>query len=400
MIPILSSLIVGAGPRTGPWHGLRLSAAYVFAMALAYSILGIAAGGFGQNLQTWMHSPWIIGGFSAMFVVFALAMFGLFELQLGSGLQARLTNVVNHLPGGRMTSAAAMGFISALIVGPCVTPPLAGALLYIGQTGDMFLGGLALFSLGIGMGIPLLAVGVLGGSILPKAGAWMEAMRVAFGFILLGVAIWMLSRIIPVSITIGLWGALVTGFALALWNIDANTTAAPAARLRRYGGLLLGMYGAMLLVGAAAGTTSMIRPLSVLAKSGGITAPEVEAPAFRSLKTTAQLNVAIAEASARGRPVLVDFYADWCVSCKELEHQVFADPRVKPVMQRAVLLRSDVTANDAQDRELMRNLDVVGPPTVVFYDPQGEERRDLRLVGTIGPVEFLDRLQTLFGADP
>lgn len=398
MIPILSGLIVGSGERSGPWRGLGLSAAYVFSMAAAYSLLGMVAGRFGQNLQAWMQSPWIIGAFSTLFVVFALAMFGLFDLQISGSLQTRLTKVVNRLPGGRVTGVSVMGFLSALIVGPCVTPPLAGALLYIGQTGDMLTGGLALFALGLGMGMPLLLVGVLGGSILPKPGRGMEAVRAAFGFVLLGVAVWMLSRVVPEPITIGLWGALLLGLGVSLGGFEPLSTASPALRLRKYSGMLAAVYGLLLLVGSAAGTHSVLSPLAVLAKHSGPPATGNPAPAFRPLKSSDQLRTAVAAAS--GQPVVVDFYADWCVSCRQMERDVFSDPRVAAMLQRVVLLRPDVTANDAQDRALMQGLDVAGPPTILFYGPDGGERRALRLVGETDVETFLDRLRQVSGARP
>lgn len=397
MVPILSGLIVGSGERTGPWRGLGLSAAYVFSMATAYSLLGMVAGRFGQNLQAWMQSPWIIGAFSALFVVFALAMFGLFDLQLSGSLQTRLTKVVNRLPGGRLTSVSVMGFLAALIVGPCVTPPLAGALLYIGQTGDMLTGGLALFALGLGMGIPLLFVGVLGGSILPKLGGVMEAVRAAFGFVLLGIAISMLSRIVPEPITIGLYGALLLGLGVSLGGFEPlSTVASPALRLRKYSGVLAAVYGILLLVGSAAGTHSPLSPLAVLAQQSGTPGTENPTPSFLPLKSLDQLQTAVATAS--GRPVVVDFYADWCVSCKQMERNVFSDPRVAAILRQMVLLRPDVTANDAQDRALMQGLKVVGPPTILFYGLDGQELRTFRLVGEADVETVLDRLRQVLGA--
>ena len=396
MIPILSSLIVGSsGEQTGPWRGLGLSVAYVFSMAAAYSVLGVVAGRFGQNLQAWMQSPWIIGAFSALFIVFAFAMFGMFDLQFSGSLQTRLTRVVNRLPGGRFTSAAVMGFLSALIVGPCVTPPLAGALLYISQTGDMLTGGLALFALGLGMGIPLLLVGVLGGSVLPKAGGWMETVRAAFGFVLLGVAIWMLSRIVPEPITVGLWGALLLGLGVSLGGFEPQPNASSGMRLRKYSGVLSAVYGILLLIGSAAGTHSVLTPLAVLVQRSGTSEVETLTPTFRPIKSLAQLRTTVA--AALGRPVLVDFYADLCVSCKQMERDVFTDPRVVAELQRVIVLRPDVTLNDEQDRAMMQSLDVVGPPTILFYGPDGRERRDLRLVGEASVDVVLDHLHQAFG---
>ena len=394
MIPILSCLIVGSGERTGPWRGLGLSAAYVFSMAAAYGVLGMAAGRFGQNLQAVMQSPPIISAFSILFILFGFSMFGLFDMQLSNALQSKLTKVVNRLPNGRFFSAAAMGFLSALIVGPCVTPPLAGALLYIGQTGDMLTGSLALFALGFGMGIPLLLVGVLGGSILPKAGGWMEEVRAAFGFVLLGVAVWMLSRIIPEPIALGLWGALLLSLGVSLGITPPQSKTSSGMRLRACAAVLAAVYGILLLVGSAAGTHSFLAPLSIFVQRPETSGTGSLRPAFQPLKSVEQLQMVLA--SSAGRTLVLDFSAEWCESCKQMDQEVFADPRVAAELQRAVLLRSDVTSNDSQDRALMKNLEVSGPPTLLFYGPDGYERRDLRLVGRADADLVLDHLRQAF----
>jgi thiol:disulfide interchange protein DsbD len=395
MLPILSSLIVGSGERTGPWKGLGLSAAYVFSMAAAYSVLGLAAGRFGQNLQFWMQSPWIIGAFSTLFILFGLAMFGLFDIQISTSLQTRLIKVVNRLPNGRFISAAGMGFLSALIVGPCVTPPLAGALLYIGQTGDMLTGSIALFALGLGMGIPLLVVGVLGGSILPRAGKWMDSIRAAFGFILFGVAIWMLSRIVPESATVGLWGALTLLVGVFLGFSKSRQKASSVLRLRRCAAVLAAAYGMLLLAGSAAGTHSVLTPFDFFRQRSADSGTGIPAPVFRPLQSFDQLQMVLA--AEKGRPVVIDFYADWCVSCKQMERNVFADPRVLAELQQAVLFRPDVTENNEQDRRFMQDLEVAGPPTILFYGPDGRERRDLRLVGEADADAVLDHLHQAMG---
>lgn len=395
MVPILSGLIVGQGERPG-WHrGLLLSVAYVLPMAGAYALFGVLAGLAGQNLQAALQAPAAIVAFSVVFVALALSMFGWFELQMPSFIQSRLAALSNHRRSGTVLGAAIMGFVSALIVGPCLTPPLAGALLYIGQTGNAALGGLALFALGLGMGAPLLAIGTLGGRFLPKPGPWLERIKTAFGFVLLGVAVWMLARIVPPVLTLALWAALLVGVAVVLGAFEPLP--AQTCRPKRFAkgaGLLAAVWAIALLLGAAAGGEDPLRPLAALASRGTPAFAAVPA-VFRPIKTVAQLETAVADAARAGRPTMVDFYADWCVSCKTMEREVFSDPRVQARFKEMVLLRPDVTAYDDEDRALMQRLNVIGPPTILFFDRSGRELARSRIVGEVDTKEFLTRMAAL-----
>lgn len=391
MVPILSGLVAGQGERPGWRRGLLLSLAYVLPMAGAYALFGVLAGLAGQNLQAMLQAPAVIVAFSAVFVALALSMFGWFEIQLPAFVQTRLAALSNRQRGGTVAGAAVMGFASALIVGPCLTPPLAGALLYISQTGNAALGALALFALGLGMGAPLLVIGTLGGRFLPRPGPWLERIKAGFGFMLLGVAVWMLSRIAPPALTLALWAALLVGVAVVLGTFEPlPASTCGVRRFAKGAGLLAAAWAATLLVGAAAGGEDPLRPLAAFANRG---APALaEQAAFRPVKTVAQLEAAIAEASRAGRAAMVDFYADWCVSCKIMEREVFGDPRVQARFKDMVLLRPDVTGYDAEDRALMQRLKVIGPPTILFFDRSGRERVQSRIVGEVDTEEFLKRM--------
>ncbi|MGH8561046.1 MAG: protein-disulfide reductase DsbD, partial [Nevskiales bacterium] len=359
MLPILSGIIAGAGEDTSAGRGLSLSAAYVLAMALAYTVFGVVAGLTGANLQAAMQHPWVIAGFSALFVGLALSMFGLYHLQLPTGLQSWLSHHSNRQQGGSLMGAAIMGFLSALIVGPCLAPPLAGALLYISNTGDAVLGGWALFALGLGMGTPLLALGVVEGGLLPRAGQWMTQVKHLFGFMLLGVAIWMLSRILPGRLSTLLWGLLALAFV-----VNLVLTARRGGQRWRYGVALVGtVYASLLLFGATRGAVDPLKPWQALATQAQLPADRVP---FLPIKTIEELTLLRAEASRQQRPVILDFYADWCVACVVMEHEVFGDAGVRAAMGNIMLLRADVTANDEQDRALLKALGVYGAPTLLF----------------------------------
>lgn len=398
MLPILSSIIVGAGgSAAGRYRGLALSSAYVLPMALAYAILGVAAGLAGANLQAYLQSPLVLWPFAGLFVLLALAMFGFFELRLPASLQTRLTELSGRQRGGQLIGVAVMGLLSALIVGPCMTAPLAGALLYIGQTGDAVLGGLALFALGLGMGLPLILVGTLGGQILPKAGAWMRQVQVVFGFVLLGVALWMLERLLPAAVVVALWGLLLLGIAVSLRPLEPIPAGAgPAPWLRKSAGIAAGLWGVLLLVGAAAGSTSLFQPLAVLTERTEARPAAAEA-SYEPIFGLPALQSRLSEASAAGQPVVVDFYADWCVSCKVMEREVFGDPQVQQAMAGVLRLRPDVTANSVADRALLKRFEVIGPPTLLFFDAAGLEQRSLRVVGEIDAERFLARLRKAIG---
>lgn len=387
MLPILSGIIAGSGERSSTARGLSLATAYVLAMALAYTVFGVVAGLTGANLQAAMQSPWVIAGFSAVFVALALSMFGLYELQLPSALQSRLATLSGRQTGGSLAGAALMGFLSALIVGPCIAPPLAGALLYISDTGDALLGGWALFALGLGMGTPLLALGAVEGGLLPRAGVWMTRVKQLFGFVLLGVAIWMLGRLLPGWLTMLLWAALSLAFALyALWALQGRW---------RYGlAAVVAAYALVLSFAVLRGINDPVQAWRILTPAP---VTHSERAAFLPIKTVEDLQLMLAEASRQQRPAILDFYADWCVACLKMEHEVFGDPAVRAVLGNALLLRADVTANDAEDRRLLKHLGVYGPPTLLFYAASGMERRDLRLMGETDSAGFMVRLNRLDG---
>ncbi|MBN2885702.1 MAG: protein-disulfide reductase DsbD [Chromatiaceae bacterium] len=392
MIPILSGIIAGQGQALTTRRAFVLSLIYVLAMSATYTLAGVLAGLFGANLQAAFQSPWILGAFALVFVALAFSMFGFYELQLPSGLQTRLSALSNRQQGGTWIGTAIMGALSALIVSPCVAPPLVGALIYIGQTGDALLGGAALFALSLGMGAPLLLIGASAGQLLPRAGAWMERVKAVFGVAMLGVAILMLERVLPEALSLLLWGMLLIGSAIYMGALDHLAPEASGwQRLWKALGLVLLIQGALVLVGAASGGGSVLQPLRALAASAPSERPALT---FRPIKTVADLERELAE--AQGRPVLLDFQADWCLSCKEMEHKTFADPAVAAELQRFVRLQADVTANDADDRALMQGrFALPGPPALLFFDGQGEELVARRLVGFTPPRAFLDHLRRI-----
>ena len=390
MVPILSSLIVGRRPDAASMdtgRAFRLSLVYVLVMATTYAVLGTLVALSGANVQVWLQQPWVLGAFAALFVVLALAMFGLFELEVPRFVQARLTEASNARKGGSYRGVVAMALLSTLIVGPCVTAPLAGALIYIADTGDALVGATALFALGLGMGTPLLLIGTSAGSLLPRAGTWMVRVRQGFGVLLLGLAIWMLSRFAPEAVTVALAGLLALGTGVWLGGADRLDADGPGARRAgKAAGLAAGIYGAALLVGALGGSESLVRPLAVYGGERG--AAEESGPDFARVATLAELDRAVADASAAGRPVMLDFYADWCVSCKEMEARTFTDERVASLMDDVVLVQADVTENDADDRALLARFDVFAPPAIVFFGPDGREVDGARVVGFMPAERF------------
>ncbi|SHE78398.1 thiol:disulfide interchange protein DsbD [Modicisalibacter ilicicola DSM 19980] len=393
MVPILSSLVVGSGASTR--RGLMLSLAFVLPMALTYAAIGVIAALAGANLQAMLQTPWVLGSFALIFVVLALAMFGLFELQLPSALRQRLDSLQQHQRGGTLGGAAAMGVLSAVLVGPCMTAPLAGALLYIADSGDALLGGAALLALGLGMGAPLLLVGALGARLLPRPGEWMTRVKVLFGFVLLGMAIWFIARVVPDSVELGLWGLLLVGIAVALWQMSISNAPTPAQLIARTAGLALGLWGAVMIVGSAGGGDDPYRPLAFLQQTGGGGAPIQEEfmTRFEDVENLGELSGRVEQAGAGGQWTLVDVYADWCISCKVIEEEVFGDPRVQAELTNMQLLRPDVTENDAADQAMLKAYGILGPPTIMLIGPDGNERRGQRIVGEIGAEEFLERLE-------
>jgi thioredoxin:protein disulfide reductase len=385
MIPILSGIIVGEGRKVTRGRALLVSLAYVLGMAVTYTAIGIAAALSGNLLSAALQNAWVLGAFASVFVVLALSMFGFYELQLPSGWQARLTEASNRLGGGHWGAVALMGMLSAAIVSPCVVAPLAGALLYIGQTRDAVLGGTALFSMAIGMGAPLVAVGVSGGMLLPKAGQWMRAVKQFFGVLLLAVAIWILSPVIPVAVQMFLWAALLIGSGVFLRVLEPlGKEASGWERLGKVAGILALLLGAAQAIGALSGARDPLRPLT------GLFAQSPEAPLeFESVKTLADLDARLKTAD---KAVMLDFYADWCVSCKEMERFTFSDPQVRARLAGMTLLRADVTANNAEDKALLKRYRLFGPPGIVFFDAGGREVQGLRVIGYQPPERFLQSL--------
>lgn len=384
MVPILSGLIAGRGGRIGAWRGFSLSTVYVLASAVVFTIAGVLAGllGAAANLQVWMQNPWVLGAFALLFVVLSLSMFGLYELQLPAGLRARLGEASDRQHGGSWMGVAAMGALSALIVGPCVAPPLMGAVLYIAQTRDPLLGGAALFLLALGMGAPLIAFGIAAGKGMPTSGPWMVAVQRVFGFVFLGLAIWMLSRVLPAPATVGLWGMLAIG--AAVWAFGIGRT--PVTRFAaRFASILFFLMGTAQLLGAFAGAHDPLQPLA-----GVIGEKPHTTVKFERIKSVEDLDRALADARTAGKPVMLDFYADWCVSCKEMEKYTFTDQKVMDALAGYVLLQADVTANDAQDQALMQRFGIIGPPMSLFFF-DGVERRGLRLVGFEAADKFVER---------
>lgn len=389
MIPILSGIIAGQKDIT-PRKAFLLSLVYVLAMALTYTVAGVLAGLFGSNLSAALQAPWVLIMFSAIFVLLSLSMFGFYELQIPSALQTRLNEFSNKQAGGSMIGVAIMGVLSALIVGPCVAAPLAGALIYIGLTGDAVLGGMALFALSLGMGIPLLVVGTLAGNMLPRAGLWMEAVKAVFGVLLLGVAIWMLERILPMQVIMLLWAALIIISAVYMGATTALTAESSGwSKLWKGAGILLMLHGGALVMGAAAGGNDVLQPLKGVFSSGSTAAQEKLA--FRYVDNLEELQQAIAE--SKGRTVMFDFYADWCPSCKEMEKYTFPDPAVRAALSDVVLLKADVTANNAQHKALLAHFGLVGPPAMLFFDPQGQEQKAMRLVGFLPADKFAEHVR-------
>jgi thiol:disulfide interchange protein DsbD len=386
MIPILSGILVPHGEHLTHARGFALSLAYVLGMAITYAAAGVAAGLAGTLLAAALQNAWVLGAFAAIFVALAASMFGLYELQLPSSWQTRVAQTSNKLHGGHFAGVFAMGVLSALLVGPCMAAPLAGALLYIGKTQDVVLGGSALFAMALGMGVPLLVVGASAGALLPKAGPWMDAVKRCFGFVLLGLALYFVSSLLPAPLVLGLWAALFIGAAIFLRAIDPLPPHAPG--WRRFGkalGVVALVVGAALLVGALSGGRDVFQPLAGL-RTG---AREAEPGAvFRRVASAAELDAALAQARAAGRPVMLDFYADWCVSCKEMERYTFTDPAVQARLARVTLLQADVTANTDADKALLKRYSLYGPPGIIFFDREGREVRGLRVIGYQDAARF------------
>ena len=389
MIPILSGIIVGEGRQIARAHAFGLSVSYVLGMALTYTVIGILAALSGTLLSAALQNPWVLGAFALVFVALAVSMFGLYELQLPAAFHTKVSTASSKLKGGRLAGVALMGVLSGAIVSPCVAAPLAGALLYISQTQDVVLGGAALFSLALGMGVPLIVVGVTGGALLPKSGHWMKAIRHFFGWLLLGVAIWIVAPVIPVAVQMFAWAALLIIGAMYLHALDSLPhDASGYARLGKGIGVIALLAGSALAIGALTGSRDVLQPLAGLraVDVAGASGGEVR---FERVGTLAELDARLKTVS---RPVMLDFYADWCVSCKEMERFTFSDPKVKAELAQMELIQVDVTKNSPEDQALLKRYRLFGPPGIIFFDKSGREIPGLRVIGFQPADKFLRSL--------
>lgn len=401
MVPILSSLIAGQSGTVSRGKGFMLALAYSLGMALVYAAFGVAAGLAGEGLAAALQNPWVLGAFALLLTALALSMFGFYELQMPSAIQSRASGWSNRFQGGSFVGVFLMGGVSALVVGPCVAAPLAGALVYIAQTHDVLLGGSALFAMALGMGVPLLLVGLSAGSLLPRAGAWMERVKQLFGMMLLGVAIWMVSPVVPAAVHMLLWAAWLLAAAALLGVFGATTQhkAGPPVAARAAGAGLAAV-AMVLLVGAASGGQSVLQPLAHLRPvAGGAGASANTAVAhdglqFERVADTQALDAALAQAQQAGQPVMLDFYADWCVSCKEFENFTFSDPEVRKRLSKVRLLQADVTNNSAQQKALLKRFSLFGPPAIIFFDGAPGSRVTYKVIGYQPPKDFLASLAT------
>lgn len=381
MVPILSSIIVGEGASLKRRRSFGLAVTYSLGMALVYTALGVAAGLVGEGLAATLQNPWVLTGFALLMVALALSMFGVYQIQAPAAMQTALVQVSERQRAGKTAGVFAMGAISALIVGPCVAAPLAGALVYISQTRDVVMGGGALFAMAVGMSVPLLLIGASAGSLLPRAGAWMDGVKRFFGVLMLGVALWMVSPVIPVWAQMAGWAALGVGYgAYLLWNARSGWVAKAA-------GLIFTVAGLAQLIGVATGGRDALTPLAHL--TGGVQ----HGPSFQRVRSVAELDAALVQTG--GRPAMLDFYADWCVSCKEMEKLTFTDPQVRATMERMVLLQVDVTANNADDKALLKRFGLFGPPGIVFFDAGGQEIPKNRVIGYQNAQRFLQSLSAV-----
>ena len=392
MIPILSGIIVGHGNHITTTRAFLLSLSYVIASALTYTGFGILAALFGNNLQTTFQQPWIIGLFSSIFVLLSLSMFGFYELEIPNWLKTKLHNSSVKHRDGSLWGAAIMGALSSLIVGPCVAAPLAGALIYIGQTGNTMLGGSALFAMGLGMGMPLLLLGASAGKLLPKAGTWLYATKTVFGVIMLAVAVWMLSRILPPAIIILLWAMLLILPAIYLKAIDPLPEQCSGwQKLWKGIGLMMLAYGLLLLIGFSMGNNNPLKPLQGLGVNNAQAAEQ--GLIFKRVASLAALETEIQQASAKHQTVMLDFYADWCISCKEMAAYTFTDTNVKQTLSGVLLLQADVTSNSTDDQALLAKFNLIGPPAILFFGADGKESTEYRVIGYQDTETFIKTLQ-------
>ncbi len=394
MVPILSGIIAGDGEKITPGRGFALSLAYVLGMALTYTVAGAVFALAGRQAQAFFQQTWIIVVFALLFVLLSLAMFGLYELQMPSGLQTRFADASNRIRGGKFISTAIMGALSSLVVTACVAPPLVAALAVIGQAGDVVRGALALFALSFGMGTPLLVVGASAGTLLPKAGPWMETVKAIFGVVFLGVAAWMLDRVLPARVEMLAWSAVAW---VAVWVVLSVGLRGGRRTVPRWiAAAAVGAYGLLIAIGGLAGGTNPLKPLDGTGLLGART--RIETLPFKAVRNLADLDRELAAATAAGRRTMLDFSADWCVSCKEMEAHTFSDPAVRAALAGYALLRADVTANGDDDQALLKRFRIIGPPTTAFFAADGQERTDFRLVGFVAAVPFRAHLSAFEAA--
>ncbi len=395
MIPILSGIIVGSGEKIEKSRAFILSLSYVLGMAITYALAGVAAGLSGKLLSVALQNPWVLGGFALVFVILSLSMFGFYELQLPNSIQSKFNDASNKVKGGSTFGAFTMGALSAVIVGPCVAPPLAGALLYIGQSHDVVLGGSALFAMALGIGVPLMLIGTSAGALLPRAGGWMDAVKKVFGVLLLGVAIWLVMPVMPMTATMLLIGALLVMCAIYLSAIDPLPQGASGIlRFGKGAGVLSLIAGIAMLVGALSGNRDLLQPLGGF-KMANAASPVNKSLDFKRVASVAELDSQLR--AAAGKPVILDFYADWCISCKEMEHNTFTDSQVQAKLKDAILLQADVTSNSDEHGELLKRFGLFGPPGIIFFDPKGTELRSAKVIGYQAPEKFLASLDRVPG---
>lgn len=392
MIPILSSIIVGeqqASQSTRSPFGLSVS--YVMGMALSYTLAGVAAGLSGNLISQSLQNPWVLGITSLVFVLLAFSMFGLYELKLPSRLESRMVSTSQRFKGGRYLGVFLMGAVSALIVSPCVAAPLAGALIYIGQTHNVVLGGVSLFALAMGMGVPLLLIGASAGKLIPKAGDWMNIVKHAFGMVMLSMAVWIVSPMLDASLVLVLSAVLATFSAVYAWYLARQSTRHFARRLvSDVLAFLLGIFAAVTLIGALSGGQSVMQPLSHLQLSSALSKIKLPTLPFQRVSTVGDLSQKLQQ--AKGKAVMLDFYADWCVACKEMEHETFSQPEIQALLKNTLLLQADVTKNSAADKALLKQFGLYGPPGILFFNPEGELMRDLSTIGFKKPKAFANVL--------
>ncbi len=388
MVPILSGLIVGQGERVTTSRAFVLSLTYVLGMAITYTITGALFAAAGKQVQAVFQQPWIIVLFAGLFVAMALSMFGLFTVQMPSFIQTRVSSISNQQQGGSFGGVAIMGVLSALIVTTCVGPVLVAALVVIGQTGDIARGASALFAMGLGMGAPLLVIGSSAGRWLPRAGAWMDGVKHLFGAMMLALAAWMLDRIVPERYSLLLFVVPALAAAAVLWTFvpvrgghKTGGGLSPPRAVARLGAVAVAAYAVLLVIGSARGSDDLLHPLSVRSTADA-------EPAFISVASVTDLQREVSAAAAAHQGVMLDFYADWCTSCKEMQRYTFTDPRVRDGLKSVRLLRADVTQNNADDQALLQQFKIFGPPTIAFYDTKGNEHDEYRVVGYMKADEF------------